>query len=735
MAVDRPTFSDVWHRVRDLTPRLRPVVQCYRQHYRGQRWHVLRDPSSDKFFRVDEVGYHFLMLLHGQRTVDEAWQIAADRFGDEAPTQGEAVQLLGQLYTNNLLEAQLPPDSQGMFDRYRKRRQREVGSYMMNLLFARIPLFDPDRILEKWEPVFGFLFGPVGWFLWLGIMAFGVISVIGQTDKLADQAGSILAADNLPLLYVAMVITKLLHEFGHGFACKRFGRLTHSGGEVHVLGVMLIALMPLPYVDASSSWAFGNKWQRAFVGAAGMYVELAVAAIAAIIWSRTGDGTVVHSLCHNIIFIAGVSTLLFNANPLIKFDGYYILSDLIEMPNLAQRSRDYVYYLVKRYAYGVRRPNNPSHSLGELPLLVGYYIASGIYRIFISITILLFVANQLFFIGMLLAISGLVAWLLIPMVQLTKYLAANDQLLRTRGRAVVVTATAIGAIVASVGLIPVTEHGRAQGVVEPRTRSIVHASTDGRVHAALQSGRQIKQGEVLVSMQNIELRLERDRLAAQLELHKLEMDKALADDQVHWRVGQKRWQTVVGQLQDLDRRIAELDVIAPHHGTWTPTAILGRRGLYALPGEELGMLATLDDLRLRVAADQFLGPRLLDRHADELAHAGAWSATVRVKGRPDLEFQAQVQRVLPAGRTQLPSPALGLLAGGTIRQDMQSQQPDMAAEPYFQVDLVEPGEAGKAWPTLLAGQRVVVRFALGKSPLGVQWYRTIRQVVQDRLEL
>ena len=131
---------------------------------------MLRDPTNNQFFRVNEPAYHFLGLLDGERTVGDAWEVCMDHLGDDAPTQWEAIELLGQLYAGNLLSADLPPDAEGLFARYKKRRRREVGGYLMNLLFARIPIFDPDRILDRWVGVFGMAFTKGGFAVWLAIV-------------------------------------------------------------------------------------------------------------------------------------------------------------------------------------------------------------------------------------------------------------------------------------------------------------------------------------------------------------------------------------------------------------------------------------------------------------------------------------------------------------------------------------------------------------------------------------
>src|SRR4029077_13640502 len=146
------------------------------------------------------------------------------------------------------------------------------------------------------------------------------------------------------MMSVSFLVLKALHELGHGYAVKAFG------GTVHEIGIMFLVFAPMPYVDASAASEFRSKWQRALVGAAGMLVEVFIAALALYVWLAVEQG-LVRAFAYNVIVVAGISTVIFNGNPLLRYDGYYILSDLLEIPNLAQRATRYWGHLVYSYLF------------------------------------------------------------------------------------------------------------------------------------------------------------------------------------------------------------------------------------------------------------------------------------------------------------------------------------------------------------------------------------------------
>ncbi len=772
MPVDRPTFSESWYRVAELKPSLRTVVQTYRQHYRARMWHVLRDPSNNQFFRLDDAGYHFVGMLDGKRTVAQVWEACCEQLGDRAPTQGEAIQLLGQLFTSNLLSAELPPDAAGMFERHRKRVRREITSYFMNLLFIRIPLFDPEPILEKWAGAVDWAFGKIGFILWAILIGLGFSHLTGRWDELLESASPqlMLQTENIALLYLCFAGIKAIHEFGHGFACKVFGRRNNSGGEVHTMGIMFLVLMPVPYVDASSAWAFRSKWQRIMVGAAGMYVELAVAAVAAIVWANTQTGTLIHDIAYNLIFVAGVSTILFNANPLLRYDGYYMLSDMLEMPNLAQRGKDYINYLVKRYVYRVRKPRNPAHTRGERFWLFSYAILSGIYRVFISIGIMLYLMDVLqgvlIFLAMALALSALIGMVLVPFFKWMKYLFTSEELNRTRPLALGTTGLFFAGIFTLIGVINFPDRARGDGVVEPKNLAFIHPQADGVVTAVLDSGAMVTpEGPVLLTLDNRELIARLRKVQADMMEVQAQTRQARADNQHGMTLSLAEKQSALEQqITRLTEEVASLEVRSSSVGEWISPQIQQTIGTFVNRGDKVGMVASTDRLIIRAIVDQTLGGRILPEVYDEAIRQGREARVeIRIKGRPGDWFEGVIASradVLPAGQDDLPSAALGLHGGGTVQVKLDDERGTKTTEPVFEVRITplhhernaqllkEWEEAaqlarkhGKPEPPkpqlieLKSGQRLIIRFDMPDKPLAVQWWLAIKQLLQQRFKM
>jgi putative peptide zinc metalloprotease protein len=341
--------------------------------------------------------------------VQKLWELVNWHLDEDAPTQDEIIHLLGQLHAADLLQSDVTPDVAELFERSERDEKARLRRSYTNPMAVRIPLWDPDAFLNRVAGFNQLLWSRWGALLWLAVVLPVLVLIPTHWSELTNNfSDRVLEVDNLLLLGMVFPVIKALHEMGHATATKA------GGGEVHDMGLMLLVLMPIPYVEASASTVFKSKYRRALVGAAGMIVELFLAATAFYLWLLMEPG-LMRAIMFNVMLVAGVSTLIFNGNPLLRYDAYYILSDLIEIPNLANRSLRYWGYLFERYLLGVREADAPQALPSEKAWLAFYGIASSIYRILVTITIALFISGRFFIIGVLLAAWALVAMAVIPL--------------------------------------------------------------------------------------------------------------------------------------------------------------------------------------------------------------------------------------------------------------------------------------------------------------------------------
>lgn len=327
-----PLESSLWYRVAPLMPKLAIRAKLHRHRYRDEVWYLLQDMASSQVHRFTPATRLIIAAMDGRRTMDELWRLARRYLTDAAPTQDELIQLLGQLHGSDLLASDLPPDALELFERGARSVTQKRRRAWMNPMAARISLWDPGAFLDRHERLWRQLWSLAGGALWLVVVLPALALLPGAwPDLMENISDRVLQANNLLLIALVFPVIKALHELGHATAVRA------RGGEVHDMGVMLLVLMPVPYVDASAASVLRSRWSRALVGAAGMLVEIFIAALAFYLWLAVEPG-LVRAVCFNVILVAGVSTLVFNGNPLLRYDAYYMLADVIELPNLARRA-------------------------------------------------------------------------------------------------------------------------------------------------------------------------------------------------------------------------------------------------------------------------------------------------------------------------------------------------------------------------------------------------------------
>ena len=716
--MERSTHSQNWDRIRAMRARVRPGVSVLRRHFRKRRAYVLHDPASNQFFRLDAVAFHLVGLLDGRRSIEDAWTLTSERHGDQAPTQGEVVGLIAQLYQTNLVSFDSAADAARLFERLNRRNAMNRRRRMSGFLFVKIPLFDPAVAIEWLLPLVRPLLTRWGLVAWFTLIVAALVQVAPRWGQLWDETTSVLRPSNLVWLVVAYWSIKAVHEFGHGLMCRRFG------GEVHEMGIMLLVFAPVPYCDATSSWAIANRVQRALVGLAGILVEVACAATAAIVWANTPAGHRVHELAQNVIFIAGFGTLLFNANPLLRFDGYYVLTDLLDIPNLFKSANAQVVHLVQRWVFGIREARPVTRSRREKAWMLSYACSAWMYRLTVMISILWFLnhAPFLFGLGVILVAVVLFGWVVFPSAKFLHYLVASPSLQGRRLRAVGMTALFVGGLVALIGFVPVDQHAYVDAVIEPPRRAKLAIGTDGFVeHVVVEDGQRVHKGDVILTATNPPLETRRAAVVAEIADQQVVVGQASLRRPDEVLKASARLDALRRQLEQIDRKIRELTLRSPEDGLIVAPVLDRIRGAHAKAGQVLGEVHSGRGLVASAVIDQ-------SDNALMFMSGSLPTAEVRTMGRLDRRIEGKVERVGQAGEQTLKHSQLSVFGSGEIRVDRYDRADPGSlhtVDPVFDVRVRLEGDV-KALP----GERAKVRFTFGTKPLGAQWWRRLRQMMK-----
>ncbi|MBI4757076.1 MAG: hypothetical protein HY778_17015 [Betaproteobacteria bacterium] len=736
-----PLTSTLWYRVAGLRLALRADVLARRQLSRGQVWYALRDPRSGRTFRINDGAWALVGRLDGQHALQQVWDEVRLELDEQAPTQDEAITVIAQLAESGLLTGDTTPDLGAAWQR-QERRERRGRLMAANPLAFRVPLADPDALLERLAPLAQGLLRTPMLLLWLAVVLAGALTAAAHGPEIyATAARQMLTPRYLALLWVAYPVVKLLHELGHGLAVKRWG------GEVHEAGVTVFLLMPLPWVDASAANAFRGRGQRAAVSAAGIAVELFIAAVAALLWPLMQPG-LTQDLMLVLMVLGGASSLLVNGNPLMRFDGYYLLSDLMDLPNLALRARACWANWAQRRLLGIAAGPGPAADRRELAWLMGWGAASQAYRWVLWSAILLWLSDW----SLAAAVIG-AAWMLwslavMPAWRMLRFLLTSPALGRRRGRALAVSGVVAVLMLVVLFAVPLPRSTVTQGVVWLPEHASLRAATDGFIYNLYaRDGRPVKQGDLLMELVNPELDADAARLEAEVErlnvqhLDALGRDPALAA-RMAGQLGVAR-----ARLADIQQRRGQLRIHSPMDGIFAlpreadavdrhvpkgtavahvlpAAAAVGshaRRETGSLPPEGahpgLGRPGAGMVVRLAVA------------EADaELVRRGTRSVEVRLEERPGESFAAHLLREVPAAQNTLPSAALGDRAGGLFLTDPADGDGMATLEPVFLADLEVPDLQHPR-----VGGRVWVRLRHHAEPLAARLAWRLEQLFLGRL--
>ncbi len=702
--------SPHWYRVAKLRPRLQQQVQVHRHDYRGLIWYLLENSTTGRSHRFNPAAYEFIGMMDGQLTVEDIFAAMEQRLEEFAPGQEEIVDLLGRLHNADLMKCEVRADVEELFERGEREKSAKRRQRYANPVALRFALWDPEDFLNRHFSKVGWLFSRPVALAWVLLMAVAATQAARHWGEIgAHFTLNALSPYNLLLMFLLYPPVKFLHELGHAFSAKL------EGGEVHEMGVNFLLFMPVPYVNVSTATHFRNPWKRILVSAAGILVEGAIAALGLLLFLAAEPG-VVRDIGFNLFVIGGVSSLFFNGNPLLKYDGYYILADLVAIPNLFQRASRYWLYLVQRYLFGLRDAVSPVSAPGEAGWFVGYGLASALYRLVILWFIVTVVTEHFFYPGLLLAGWLIGLQILLPLGKGLRYLVSSPSLARSRGRAYASSGLVSAVLIGIVGFLPVPAYTLSEGIVQQPDDAQLRAEHEGFAsELAVDNQQWVVAGTPLLELRDPLLR---SRLAiAEARVRELEARYRAGRARSHIEAGivAEELSVAESELQFIRDKATELTLTATRTGRLIIPDALDLPGRFVRKGEVLGYILDDQPPTVRMAVRQDHIGQLREHVAD---------VSVRFASRPESEYEAVILRQAPEATPFLPAAALAVEGGGHFVVKPGTDVELASGEKVFLVDL-QPDFGETRVPL---GTRAWVRIDHGSESLASQWYRRVRQV-------
>ncbi len=492
----------------------RKDLSAHRVQYGDQWYWVLKDPLRNELFRLRGDQYAVHQLLDGRRSLDDIRERIAAEFRELTVTAAQVQELIIDLFRKGLVWSTRSGQAAPLARRQCEQRRRRWLAAVQNPLFIRLPGWDPQRFLDCCLPAAQRLFHPAALLAGAALIVAAWCILIARFDELIERAPSwaeLAGGQSLLVFWLMLAGTKTLHELGHALACRRLG------GECHEIGVALMMFSPSMYCDVSDAGRLASRWARIGIGAAGMYVELVLSSLAFFGWWLTRDG-LLHQACWSVLVIGSVGVVAFNLNPLLRLDGYYMLSDWLGIPNLRQKANRAAGRALCRAALGVPLPEEPGLSRGRRRLLVAYSVASGMYQLQIVVIIAVVLYHALAPYG--LQMAGLGFGIVAAATSLVRGArAAVRGWRRHAGRAPQAwrpraTLGLLAAALAAALFVPFPTVATVPLVVEPVDAQPVYVTVEGRLtRIHVRPGQRVKRGDALVELANREL-VQRHRVVA-----------------------------------------------------------------------------------------------------------------------------------------------------------------------------------------------------------------------------
>jgi putative peptide zinc metalloprotease protein len=644
-----------------LQVKLRPDLVVQPQFYEGMTHYVVKDPLALKYFRFKIEEYFLLQQFDGKLTLQEVKKAFERKYRPQTISIEDLTRFVAQLHEAGIVQIDSGEQAKVLIRRRKKNRWRKVWAFLANILFIKIPIIDPERLLTRMYPYFRWIFTPAFIAVSVTSMVVAILMVAANWKQFYDNMPDIQSFfDWWTIFYfwISLAIVKIIHEFGHGLTAK------HFGGEVHEMGILFLVLTPALYCDVTDSWLLPNKWRRIWISAAGIYVECFLASVATFVWFNTTTG-LLHSLAMATMFICSVNTILFNANPLLRYDGYYVLADWLEIPNLRIKSTQFFAYLIQEKVLGLEIPVQSYLPRSRRILFVAYAVASYIYRWVVSFAILWFLSQflkpkKLESISYLLAVGALVPLLGVPMYQIIKFLRTPGRLRKVKK--VRAAAYLSGAVALIIAILCIPTPLRIQGSLVMRLShpEEVYAEVEGRlVTLNVKNGDIVRKDDVLATLSNPTKAKE---LAERQQEHDIAFHKALwyfQSSELEYRAQAKQQEEFAEELDEMIAKISDqlgkLTLVSNRDGQVVGSPHQETVGQLLKPGKPFCEIGDPTQLEAHIIVDQ------TDIHLIDSGRT-AW---IKVYGRAERTYRGKVEEVAAHTREEVP-PELSNLAGGEV---------------------------------------------------------------------
>jgi putative peptide zinc metalloprotease protein len=664
---------------RPIAP-LRTDLLISPQLFYGQLCFVIKDPVTLRYYRLQPVEHFLVQQFDGVRTARDLLGILQQQFPEGSLSVQDVLRFVGMLHESHLLVGQGLGHAEWLTKRRAAAKRKRALELVQNFLFFKLPIFHPDRLLDIMNRTIGrAIFHPVTGILSLLLVFVALWNVLMHADRFAQLPYNLLSAQNLIILYCVFIVTKVFHEFGHGLAAK------HFGGEVSSMGVMLFIVTPSFYCDTSDAWMIPSRAARLWINAGGIVVELVLAALATFVWLNTPSDGLLNQIALNVMISCSVATLFFNANPLLRYDGYYFLADLLEIPNLMTKGRQFVGYYLQKYLLGLK-PQLPPDSK-RAKFLVTYALASAVYKWFVVfgiITLLyyFFEGYGMGPIGLFLAILYVVLTVVWPLIRSLQFLWKQRWDLAKR-LAYMGAAAAVGmAALTIVAVLPVRNSIREPLVVLSESDEPVFVRTPGYVDEVFKDvGDQVKQGDVIVRLSDPALEQQLVEAQGLLQKEVLQAEEQSTKNQpTLLAISQRMIETYQKRIESLNQEIADLTLRAPVDGVIIRDNSMHRlRNNFVPASLKLCRVIRIDKLQARIS---------LPQQKAALVQAGM-PVRMRLWADPDKELKSTVGRVSSMVSDDLPHLALGSQSKGEVdvKADDKGQVRSTSRRSWVVIDL------------------------------------------------